>query len=315
MSARHVTVPAFAKINLGLRILYKRPDNYHELRTVFQTISLQDSLTLSFEPSVETVVRIDGTPEIADNLVDRAARAVLSHLGRNGTVHCVLKKRIPSGAGLGGGSSDAAAVLLALPFLMGEAVPMTTLSALGAKLGSDVPFFLYGGTALGLGRGEELYPLPDFPAQNGLLVTPPVHSSTPEAYKALSAGLTSFSLQNKLDSFQQEVWSGVPAADGNDFESVVFDRHPELRGIKDSLLGSGASFSAMSGSGSSVFGFFSSAGGAKLAAAELGDYPAHLFELVSRADYRRVWAEALGISGAIQNQTIGMEWPPQNPHE
>lgn len=315
MSPRQATVPAFAKINLGLRILYKRPDNYHELRTVFQTISLADTLTLRFEPADQTSVVIEGTPEIPDNLVERAARLLLDQMGRSGAVHCVLTKRIPSGAGLGGGSSDAAAVLLALPALIGQPVPMSNLAALGAKLGSDVPFFLYGGTALGLGRGEELYPLPDYPQQKGLLVTPPVHSSTPEAYKAISAGLTSISLQNKLERFQQEVWQGASSLDGNDFEGVVFARHPELQGIKNGLLGAGAAFSAMSGSGSSVFGFFPSDEGVELAAKALHQYPSHPFRLIHRAEYRQLWADALGYSGSIQNLTTGTEWPPQNPQE
>src|SRR5262249_4641838 len=143
-----------------------------------------------------------------------------------------LKKKIPAGAGLGGGSTDAAAVLLSLPVLAERSVPLSRLSEIGAGLGSDVPFFLQGGTALALGRGEELYPLPEPTKRNSLLVVPAIHSSTVEAYRDLSPRLTSIPLQNKLDSFQTEIWRGVGAGSANgvanDFEEVVFSRYPEV---------------------------------------------------------------------------------------
>ncbi len=175
---RTARLRAFAKLNLGLRVLYRRPDGYHELRTVFQTISLADRLEISYAPARSTRIEMSGTPEITDNLAERAARLVLDAAGKHGAVALRLQKSIPAGGGLGGGSSDAAAVLLALPVLAGARLPLERLSALAAQLGSDVPFFLYGGTALGLGRGEELYPLPDLPATDALLVAPDVHSST-----------------------------------------------------------------------------------------------------------------------------------------
>ncbi len=158
---RTVRVPAYAKLNLGLRVLYRRPDGYHEIRTVFQTISLADRLDITFSPARSTRISIEGTPEIPDNLIERAAHLVLEALSIQGDVSFILKKHIPAGAGLGGGSSDAAAVLLALPVLAGKALTWDRLHAIAIQLGSDVPFFLHGGTALGLGRGEELYPLPD----------------------------------------------------------------------------------------------------------------------------------------------------------
>ncbi|HEU5020385.1 MAG TPA: 4-(cytidine 5'-diphospho)-2-C-methyl-D-erythritol kinase, partial [Bryobacteraceae bacterium] len=187
---RTARLKAYAKLNLGLRVLYRRPDGYHELRTVFQTISLADALEISFEPSRSLSIAIEGAPEIADNLAERAARLAMETAGKTGAVRLRLRKRIPSGAGLGGGSSDAAAVLLALPVLGGFTIPIDRLLDLAAQLGSDVPFFLYGGAALGLGRGEELYPLPDFPAQQALLIASDVHSSTADAYRDLSATLS-----------------------------------------------------------------------------------------------------------------------------
>jgi 4-diphosphocytidyl-2-C-methyl-D-erythritol kinase len=140
---RTARLKAFAKLNLGLRVLYRRPDNYHELRTVFQTISLADELTVRFAPAPTTSISIEGTPEIADNLVERAARFVLETLEIDAEVRFVLTKNIPSGAGLGGGSSDAAAVLLALPALAGKIIAPEVLAQLASKLGSDVPFFPY----------------------------------------------------------------------------------------------------------------------------------------------------------------------------
>ena len=166
-----VTVPSFAKLNLDLRILSKRPDGYHDLRTIFQTVSLKDTLRIDFDRAKHTQIFVDSSVEIADNLVVRAAALVLEQLKIKASVHFTLNKRIPMGAGLGGRSSNAAAVLLALPALAGKSIAFDRLLALAETLGSDVPFFLYGGTALGLGRGTELYPLPDLPKYHVLVVS------------------------------------------------------------------------------------------------------------------------------------------------
>ena len=205
---RQARVRAYAKLNLGLRVLYKRPDGYHELRTIFQTISLADSLEISCGRASSTLIEMEGAPEIPDNLAERAARLVLEAAGKHAHVRIKLRMNIPTGAGLVGGWSDAAAVLLSLPVLAGIRLPVEQLTALAARLGSDVPFFLYGGTALGLGRGEELYPLPDQPTERVLLIAPAVHSSTADAYRDLSStlpagSLTNIALQNNLDSFQR----------------------------------------------------------------------------------------------------------------
>ena len=153
---RRARVDALAKINLGLKVLHRRPDGYHELRTVYQTISLADTLDAEFTRARCTSIAMAAGPEIPDNLVLRAARLVMDAMRATGQVSFRLCKRIPMGAGLGGGSSDAAAVLLALPALAGKRVPMEVLMRLAGELGSDVPFFLLGGAALGIGRGTEV---------------------------------------------------------------------------------------------------------------------------------------------------------------
>jgi 4-diphosphocytidyl-2-C-methyl-D-erythritol kinase len=308
---RTVRVPAYAKLNLGLRVLYRRPDGYHEIRTVFQTISLADRLDISFTPARTLRIEMKGTPEIPDNLVERAARLVMEALSIQGHVLFNLKKNIPAGTGLGGGSSDAAAVLLALPALAKRAIPTDLLHILATQLGSDVPFFLHGGTALGLGRGEELYPLPDLPAARGLLVVPEIHSSTAEAYRDLSPGLTSIALQNKLNSFQREVWRGVAGgcvtADDNDFENAVFARHPELRQIKGKLLRFGAKPAAMTGSGSAIFGIFAEAGRLERARKLFPEQIVCPISFLSRAQYRSAWRRALKL------HVEGSLWPPRSP--
>jgi 4-diphosphocytidyl-2-C-methyl-D-erythritol kinase len=312
-------VPAFAKLNLGLRVLYKRPDGYHELRTVFQTISLADRLDIAFKPARITRIQIEGTPEIPDNLVEKAARFVLESLRIQGDVTFHLKKNIPAGAGLGGGSSNAAAVILALPALAGKVLTRDAAHRIATQIGSDVPFFLQGGSALGLGRGEELYPVPDLPAARALLVAPAIHSSTIEAYRDLSPRLTSIPLQNKLNSFQKEIWqreadrglSGLGEA-ANDFEEVVFARHPELKRIKARLERFGAKPAAMTGSGSAIFGVFEEAGQLDRAAESFqtgkssSTNAVFSVSFVSRSQYRFAWRRALKL------HVEGTEWPPRS---
>ncbi len=155
---KRIKLRSLAKINLDLRVLHKSPDGFHELRTVFQTISLADTIEIEYEPARRTELSIDGNVDIPDNLILRAAQAVLDAMRVHARVRFRLTKRIPMGGGLGGGSSNAAAVLLALPVL---ARCKVSVEEIAAELGSDVPFFLTGGTAVGVGRGTELYSLPD----------------------------------------------------------------------------------------------------------------------------------------------------------
>ena len=303
---RFARLKAHAKLNLGLRVLYRRPDGYHELRTVFQTISLADRIDVTFERSRDTLIEIEGTPEIPDNLVEKAARLVLENLEIHARVHFRLGKKIPPGAGLGGGSSDAAAVLLALPVLAGKALAPEHLTAIAEQLGSDVPFFLHGGTALGLGRGEELYPLPDSPAARGLLVVPGIHSSTAEAYRVLSPRLTTIALQNKLFSFQQEVWKQGGVGGINDFEETVFCLHPALRLIKDRFRRCGANPAVMTGSGSAIYGIFQDQDHLERAKKRFPAERIFAISFVSRLQYMAAWRRALKL------HTKGDLWPPHS---
>ena len=305
--ARRVRVRALAKINLDLRVLGKRPDGFHELRTVFQTISLADTLEIAYTPGRKTVISLADDLRIADNLVVRAARLVMDAVRATGRIEMRLTKRIPLGAGLGGGSSDAAAVLLALPALLGRDIDLPRLIAAGEQLGSDVPFFLLGGTAVGIGRGSELFPLPDAPARRGILVAPGIHVNTAQAYRDLSPRLTTESQQNKIVSFQSVTWdTGSLASARNDFETVVFEQHRKLATLKKRLVRAGATVALMTGSGSALFGLFADRNGVSRAIELLGEGQTFPISLVSRAQYRALWRRALK-----EHTTPGL-WPLQS---
>jgi 4-diphosphocytidyl-2-C-methyl-D-erythritol kinase len=304
---RRVRVRALAKINLDLRVLGKRPDGFHELRTVFQTISLADTLEIAYTPGRKTVISLADDLRIADNLVVRAARLVMDAVRATGRIEMRLTKRIPMGAGLGGGSSDAAAVLLALPALLGRDIDLPRLIAAGEQLGSDVPFFLLGGTAVGIGRGSELFPLPDAPARRGILVAPGIHVNTAQAYRDLSPRLTTESQQNKIVSFQSVTWdTGSLASARNDFETVVFEQHRKLATLKKRLVRAGATVALMTGSGSALFGLFADRNGVSRAIELLGEGQTFPISLVSRAQYRALWRRALK-----EHTTPGL-WPLQS---
>ncbi len=308
MSApRRARVRALAKINLDLRVLYRRPDHYHELRSIFHTISLGDVIDIAFTPAPRTRIDLESEIEIPDNLVVRAARGVLDIMRKTGRVEFCLRKNIPMGAGLGGGSTDAAAVLLALPALAGGHIPLPELIRLAACLGSDVPFFLFGGRAAVLGRGEELYPLPDLPAARGLLAAPGVHISTPDAYRALSPRLTAESQQNKIVSFQSQIWEATDELPANDFEAVVFEWHPELAALKGRLSKLGGRPVMMTGSGSAVFGLFDTREKFARAVKSIREVSVFPFTLVSRARYRAMWWRQTRAHNLNQNL-----WPPRS---
>ncbi len=302
-----VTVPSFAKLNLDLRVLHKRPDGYHNLRTIFQTISLKDSLRIDFNFAKETRIELDSSVEIADNLVIRAARLVLGQLKVEAHVRFQLKKRIPMGAGLGGGSSNAAAVLIALPALIGRRTAPGTLSAWAEALGSDVPFFLHGGTAVGTDRGTELYPLPDLSPHRILVISTGIHVSTADAYAALGRrvtnALTSARESPILREFQAIAWAlnsarlaHVPLK--NDFESAVFQTHPELAAVARKLRRLGGKPAMMTGSGSALFGVFENDAGVRRAAAEFRAAQCYSVRFLSRRQYQAQWRRALGTAAA-----------------
>jgi 4-diphosphocytidyl-2-C-methyl-D-erythritol kinase len=295
-----VTVPCFAKLNLDLRVLHKRPDHYHELRTVFQTISLKDSLQVEYKSAKRTQIKISSSIEIEDNVVVRSAKMVLDHLKTTAWVRFVIHKKIPLGAGLGGGSSDAAAVLIALPALAGKHIPFPHLVRLAESLGSDVPFFLQGGTALGVGRGSEVYPLPDLPSTVALVVSPGIHVSTANAYKTLNqTALTSPAESPILREFQTIAWNLAGSSLDqlplkNDFEEAVFGIHRELAAQVRKLRKLGAKPALMTGSGSALFGIFKDIADAQVAAAQFPAGSAHLVRFVSRRQYRNLWRRSLG---------------------
>jgi 4-diphosphocytidyl-2-C-methyl-D-erythritol kinase len=267
---RRAALRPLAKINLDLRVLHKNPDGFHEIRTVFHTISLADSLEVEYEPARSTEIVLDDPAAIPDNLVVRAARAALDAVGIAARLRMRLTKRIPMGGGLGGGSSDAAAVLLAVPTLARRVLPLEETMRIAASLGSDVPFFLLGGAAVGAGRGAELYPLPDLAPEPLLVIVPEVQVSTAEAYRALGRGSGpadhSGTSKAGLASFRSYVWAleqgrSAAAAGGfsaNDFEASVFERHPQLGRIRARLAKLGAAQARLTGSGSALVALFHS---------------------------------------------------------
>jgi 4-diphosphocytidyl-2-C-methyl-D-erythritol kinase len=254
-----LTVRAHAKVNLDLRVLGVRPDGCHELRTVFQAIELHDTLVCSDTPGPFTLkCRTAGVPLDDSNLVWKAAAALWTALGRGGeirdaTVH--IDKKIPVESGLGGGSADAAAALVAFGRLWGGA-PITLLREVGAMIGADVPFFLSGGTALGLGRGEEIYPLVDLPPHFVVIVRPPFGVSTAEAYSWYDEDRAAGYRENRELQQLPVPWPSRAAQMVNDLEPPVLRRHQEIATLKTQLRELGATAAAMSGSGSAVFGLF-----------------------------------------------------------
>jgi len=288
---KRLHLPAFAKINTCLYVLGRRADGYHELRTVFQTIGLHDTLEFALlgRGGVELECDDPALPLGRENLVWRAVTAARNALQLRAGVHVRLEKRIPVARGLGGGSSDAAAAILGVERLAGRALPGDFRISIAAALGSDVPFFLYGGRALGVGRGEEIYPLPNSPKATVLVVSPAeIAVSTRNAYGWLKAPrLTAPAGERKLRRFCALCWSGQGSLFENDFEAPVFRRHPRLARIKRALLRHGAAGAALAGSGSAVFGVFQSPAQARRAAFAFPDDQVFLTETVSREEYCR----------------------------
>ncbi|MBI3193932.1 MAG: 4-(cytidine 5'-diphospho)-2-C-methyl-D-erythritol kinase [Ignavibacteriae bacterium] len=248
---------AYAKINIGLRILRKRPDGYHDLETVFHRVNVKDELKFEEAKLVTVNSSHPHLPNERYNLCARAAMLYKRHFGVKKGVSISLKKNIPIGAGLGGGSADAAATLLAINELWNQNYSAEELLPLAATLGSDIPFFLKNESAYATGRGEELlYFKLDIPYWI-VVVYPNVHVSTPWAYsqlkvnsEKLKVGLNNILLQhiNEPKSWSQTIQ--------NDFEENVFAHHPFIAEVKLNLIESGAVFAQMSGSGSSVYGMF-----------------------------------------------------------
>jgi 4-diphosphocytidyl-2-C-methyl-D-erythritol kinase len=253
-----ILIRSFCKVNLALAVLGKRPDGYHEIRTVFQSIDLHDDLEIRPCARLELRCReLDSVP-VEQNTVWQAATALIRAAAPATGAEIVLRKRIPAGAGLGGGSGNAAAALLGLCRFWGLEVPAAELLTIAASIGSDVPFFLRGGTALGIGRGEEIYPLPEMQPAHLVVVYPGIHISTGAAYQSLSLMLTSRQATPNIQGFcgrLSEATGGL-AEIFNDFETTILPAYPAVKEAKDFLKERGATATLLSGSGSSVFGFF-----------------------------------------------------------
>jgi 4-diphosphocytidyl-2-C-methyl-D-erythritol kinase len=253
------TYRSFAKINLHLQVDGKLPDGYHRLCTVFQTVELHDLVTVEPRPApgVELTVPDGGAPEDASNLAHRAAAAVLERWAPEKGLAITLRKRIPAGGGLGGGSGDAATVLLGAAEVLGLEVPPAELRAVARELGADVPYFLVGGTALGLGRGDEIVPLPEMDEETVLLATPDVAVSTAEIFAALGPIDPRPLPAPLLDFAQGGACPGIAGLEGwNDLEPTVLDRVSEVRSVYNALRRAGASYVRLSGSGATVFAGF-----------------------------------------------------------
>ncbi len=248
------------------------------------------------EPGIE--LRIAGNDQLAgepgkDNLVYRAIEQLANELKVMHGVRAVLTKRIPVGRGMGGGSSDAAAALLGVLRLTGKRMDPARLLAIASGLGADVPFFLHGGRALGIGRGDEIYPLPDVSPRRHVLVVSPAEIAVPtkDAYgwlsESLSQRLTNECDPSTLMRFCALCWSPQGGALSNDFEAAVFPRYPRLAEIKRELLRQGAAEASLAGSGSAVFGVYQHPAKARRAARAFPKDQVFLCATLSRAEYRR----------------------------
>jgi 4-diphosphocytidyl-2-C-methyl-D-erythritol kinase len=305
-----VTVRSFAKINLGLRIGAPRSDGFHELLTVYQTIALNDVIRVQLGCGSGIEIRSDDprVPTDQSNTCYGIVERAMSMLKARGRVVIEIEKRLPVQGGLGGASGNAVAALLALERALNKELSGREKLRIAAEVGSDLPLFLVGGTVLGVGRGEEVYPLPDLPAVACVVVTPEVGVSTPKAFAdwdVTQAGeLTPVEPSDRMNEFGRvlSAWLSAPertkgkaksgkglsgvSARGrgraetplldlvrtgieNDFERVVFPQYPELLEVKRVLERAGAFYASLSGSGSAIYGLFATRAAAQTAAAKL----------------------------------------------
>lgn len=239
----------------------KRDDGFHELCTIFQTVSLQDTLYFTEQDELTLTCNAENIPTDDRNLVIKAAKLLAGRFDIKNGAKIHLEKMIPAPGGLGGGSSNAAIALLGLSKLWNLQISFEELSDFGIKLGSDVPFFLYGGTALGIGRGTEISPIKDINEEHILIVTPDIEVPTKKAFALIDAPhLTNFDSKSILQICRSEAQMLSLRQSGliNDFENAVFEIEPEIERVKEKLFDLGAKHALMSGSGASVFAVFES---------------------------------------------------------
>jgi 4-diphosphocytidyl-2-C-methyl-D-erythritol kinase len=304
---RTLRLPAFAKVNLALEVLGPREDGYHELRTLFQSVALADEIVLRLRPG-PAAVRCDDprVPTGPDNLALRAALDLARFAKREPAVEIRIGKRIPVAGGLGGGSSDAAAVLLGLDALWRLGLGRQGLQPLARRLGADVPYFLFGGTALGLGRGDEVYPLERQLYAQIVIVDPGVPLATRAVFARHARKLTPRENSTNIHRFISSKDGGAASVRGlvNELEMAALEEAPELaarlRRIRETLREGGAGHVALSGSGSSYFGVFERAAGAEAARRRLtaAGFSAWRGRTLRAPQYRAAWSRALGEAGA-----------------
>lgn len=322
-----VVVRSFAKINLGLYIGDRQQDGFHNLVTVYQTIALHDVIRVSVVRGKGIEIRCEDSrvPKDESNTCARIAQKVMAVAKSKGRVKIEIEKLLPVQGGMGGASSNAVATMLALERSLKKPLPAEEKLNIAAEVGSDLPLFLLGGTVLGVGRGEQVYPLQDLPAVACVVVKPEVGVSTPKAFAAWdrqrkastihregagrSAKLTDAppfdrmsELGFALSTWLSESYSGAPLRRGrrgnpllelvragikNDFEEVVFPEYPEVSEAKDALVRSGAKYASLSGSGSTVYGLFTAKEEARKAAGRLSSmgWAAQATATVTRREY------------------------------
>jgi 4-diphosphocytidyl-2-C-methyl-D-erythritol kinase len=313
-------VRSFAKINIGLKIGPAREDGFHELRTIYQTIALADVVRVDVGRGVgiEIACKDRRVPTDESNTCWRVAERVLKALKTRGKIRITIEKRLPVQGGLGAASSNAVATMIALERELKKPLPAEERLRIASEVGSDVPLFLIGGTVLGVGRGEQVFPMEDLPGWHCVVATPEVGVSTPQAFadwdRQHGDKLTTRKSSDKIEVFSRSVYewlsgnyspTGVPegwdraeallldlvrTGIENDFESVVFPKYPAIREAKRALERAGAKYVSLSGSGSTVYGLFVDAEDAVKAAQKLGDngIPALATETLTRERY---WKE------------------------
>jgi 4-diphosphocytidyl-2-C-methyl-D-erythritol kinase len=264
MTDQAVELPALAKVNLFLRVIAREESGYHGIETLLCLVSLADTVRAERREGRGVTIDVEGADlgPSDQNLAVRAADAVLAAVGQRFSIHLTLSKRIPVRAGLGGGSSDAAAALHAANRLAGDAIPRHELLQLAARLGSDVPFFVTGASlALAWNRGERMLRLPGLPPAPALLLTPRVPIATADAYGWVDAARQSAGRRGAvaLDLDVLSQWGDIARMAGNDFESPVFGRHGDIRAAFEALVSTRPLLCRMSGSGSTLFAVYRSA--------------------------------------------------------
>jgi len=287
-----------AKINLGLHMIHKREDGYHELETLLQMVSLYDSIELeSLSSGIELICDQPGIPKDHTNLVVQAARLLLDTCFPENKpgVRIRLDKKIPSGAGLGGGSGNAAGVLMGLNVLWDLKLSRKNLIPLSARLGADVPFFLTAPRALGRGRGDEVTSVQGIGKFDVLLVYPGFPIATPWVYQNLNLKLTN--PQNNISILKKFLSASQVGKLGeclyNDLEPVVIQRYPEIQAIKEALFSLGAKGSLLSGSGSTVFAVFDNPDFAKKAYAKFNNGDRRVFLTETVACFSEFWPDEM----------------------